>query len=48
MGIGKTTFSTGLARGLRSSVYFKKSFLETLKDYDDDFDYNSIEVKEIV
>jgi len=25
-----------------------KDFLETLKDYDDDFDYNSIEVKEIV
>jgi hypothetical protein len=32
MGVGKTTFSTGLARGLRSSVYFKKSFLDTLKE----------------
>ena len=31
MGVGKTTFSTGLARGLRSSVYFKKSFLDSLK-----------------
>jgi exonuclease III len=32
MGVGKTTLSTGLMRGLRSSVYFRKSFLDTLKE----------------
>lgn len=35
IGVGKTTFSfgtMGLARGLRSSVYFRKSFLDKLKE----------------